>query len=54
MKFVQMNMMKSIDNLRLSELFDVEVTPTVKIFCNGDKIGILVGHRLLEQVVVEI
>jgi thiol-disulfide isomerase/thioredoxin len=54
MKFVQMNIMKSLDNLRLSEFFNVDVTPTVKIFCNGDKVGTLVGHRLLEQAVVEI
>jgi thioredoxin-like negative regulator of GroEL len=53
-KFVQMNIMKSLDNLRLSESFDVDITPTVKIFCNGYEIGTLVGHRLMEQALVEI
>lgn len=53
-KFIQMNMMKSIENLRLSEKLDVEATPTVKVFCQGEVIGTLVGHRPLEQAIKEI
>ena len=54
MKFVQMNMMKSIENLRLSESLDVEVTPTTVVFCQGKKVSNIVGHRPLEQVIGEI
>ena len=54
LKYIQMNTMKSVENLRMSEGLDVEVTPTVKIFCKGEVAGTLVGHRPLEQAVSEI
>ena len=54
MKFVQMNMMKSIENLRLSESLEVEVTPTTVVFCRGEKVSNIVGHRPLEQVKEEL
>ena len=54
MKFIQMNSMKSVENLRLSESLGAEVTPTVKIFCRGEVVGTLVGHRPLEKAVSEI
>jgi thioredoxin 1 len=53
-KFLRMNMLKSIENLRLAEGLGVEVTPTTKIFCNGDEVGEIVGYRSLEEAAEEI
>ncbi|HUS77604.1 MAG TPA: thioredoxin family protein [Patescibacteria group bacterium] len=53
-KFLRMNMMKSIENLRLAEGMGVEETPTTKVFCNGDEAGEIVGYRPLEEAVQEI
>jgi thioredoxin-like negative regulator of GroEL len=53
-RFLRMNMMKSIENLRLAEGMGVEETPTTKIFCNGVEVGEIVGYRALEEAVKEI
>ncbi len=53
-RFLRMNMLKSIKNLRLAEGQGVEVTPTTKIFCNGDEVGEIVGYRPLEEAKEEI
>ncbi len=53
-KFLRMNMMKSIENLRLAEGMGVEQTPTTKVFCNGAEVGEVVGYRPLEEAVKEI
>jgi len=52
--FYRMNMMKSIENLRLAEGMGVEETPTTKVFCDGDEVGEIVGYRPLEEAVKEI
>ena len=53
-KFLRMNMMKSIENLRLAEGMGVEVTPTTKVFCGGSEVGEIVGYRSLDDAVAEI
>lgn len=53
-RFLRMNMMKSIENLRLAEGMGVEETPTTKVFCKGDEVGEIVGYRPLEEAVKEI
>ena len=53
-RFLRMNMMKSIGNLRLAEGMGVEATPTTKVFCNGEEVGEIVGYRPLEEAVEEI
>jgi thioredoxin 2 len=50
-KFAKMNMMKSIENLRLAEGMGVEQTPTTKVFCKGREVGEIVGYRQLEETV---
>ena len=52
--FVKLNMFRSLENLRLAEGFDVEDTPTLKIFCKGRDVGELVGYRSLDTVVREL
>lgn len=53
-KFLKINMLKSIGNLRLAEGLGVDQTPTLKLFCGGRSIGEIVGYRSLERVVEEI
>ena len=52
--FFRMNMMKSIENLRLAEGMGVEVTPTTKVFCGGSEVGEIVGYRSFDDAVAEI
>lgn len=47
--FVKMNMLKSIENLRMAEGMGVEETPTTKIFCKGREVGEIVGYKNLEE-----
>lgn len=54
MKFLKMNMLKSIENLRMAESFGVEATPTTKLFCGDRVVGEIVGYRTLEEAVREI
>ena len=53
-RFLRMNMFKSIENLRLAEGLGVEETPTVKIFCKGIKVGEFVGYLPLNDAVEEV
>jgi thioredoxin-like negative regulator of GroEL len=53
-RFLRMNMLKSIDNLRLAEGLGVEETPTTVFFCDGEAVGEIVRHRPLEEAVEEI
>ncbi len=46
-----MNMMKSMENLRLAEGMGVEQTPTTKVFCGGSEVGEIVGYKTLEEAV---
>jgi thioredoxin-like negative regulator of GroEL len=53
-RFYRMNMMKSIENLRLAEDLGVEQTPTTKVFCGGTEVGEIVGYRDNEEAVDEL
>ncbi len=48
-RFLRMNMLKTIENLRLAEDMGVEQTPTTKVFCSGEEIGEIVGYFPLEE-----
>lgn len=48
-RFARMNMLKSIENLRLAEEMGVEQTPTTKVFCSGEEVGELVGFKSFEE-----
>jgi hypothetical protein len=50
----EVNMMKSIENLRLAEGMGVEATPTTKVFCSGSEVGEIVGYRSFDDAVAEI
>jgi thioredoxin-like negative regulator of GroEL len=52
-RFFRMNMLKSIENMRLAEGLGVEETPTTMFFCDGEAVGEIVGHRSLEEAVEE-
>jgi len=53
-RFARMNMLKSIENLRLAEGMGVEQTPTTKIFCDREEAGELVGFKPFEEAVDEL
>jgi len=53
-KFLRMNMMRSIGNLRLAEDLGVEQTPTTKVFCKGMEVGELVGYMSFNEAVEEL
>ena len=48
-RFLRMNMLKTIENLRLAEDVGVEQTPTTKVFCSGEEAGEIVGYLPLEE-----
>jgi thioredoxin 1 len=50
-RFYKMNMLKTIENLRLAEGLGVEETPTTKVFCSGGEVGEMVGYLPLEEAV---
>ena len=50
-KFLRMNQLKTIENLRLSEGNGMEETPTTFVYCNGDHIDSIVGYHPLEETV---
>jgi len=50
-KFLRMNMLKTIENLRLAEGMGVEQTPTTKAFCGGKEVGEIVGFVPLEKAI---
>ena len=53
-RFLRMNMFKSIENLRLAEGLEVEETPTVKIFCKGKEDREIVGYIPLDDAIEEV
>ena len=50
-RFFRMNMLKTLENLRLAEGLGVEETPTTKIFCSGVEVGEIVGYLPLEEAI---
>ena len=50
-RFYRMNMLKTLENLRLAEGLGVEETPTTKVFCSGGEVGEVVGYLPLEEAV---
>jgi thioredoxin-like negative regulator of GroEL len=53
-RFLRMNMLKTLENLRLAEDMGVEETPTTKVFCSGGEVGEMVGYLPLEETVERI
>jgi thioredoxin 1 len=53
-RFLRMNMLKTLENLRLAEDMGVEETPTTKVFCSGGEVGEMVGYLPLEEAVERI
>ncbi len=53
-RFFRMNMLKTLENLRLAEGLGVEETPTTKVFCSGGEVGEMVGYLPLEEAVERI
>jgi hypothetical protein len=49
-----MDMLRNLDNLRLTESFGVEETPTLKIYCRGKEVGETIGYMSLNDVVNKI
>jgi len=50
-RFYRMNMLETLENLRLAEGLGVEETPTTKVFCSGGEVGEMVGYLPLEEAV---
>jgi len=48
-KFLRMNQLKTIENLRYSEAKGMDETPHMFIYCNGDYVGSIVGYHPLEE-----
>ena len=48
-RFLRMNMLKSMENLWLAEGMGVEQTPTTKVYCSGGEVGTMVGYLPLEE-----
>ncbi len=53
-RFFRMNMLKTLENLRLAEDMKVEKTPTTKVFCLGGEVGEIVGYLPLEEAATRI
>jgi thioredoxin 1 len=53
-RFLRINMMKSIENLRMAEGMGVEQTPTTKVFCDSSNVGEIVGYKPLDEAIEEI
>lgn len=49
--FLRMNQLKTIENLRYSESKDMDETPTMFIYCNGEYVESLVGYHPLEETI---
>ncbi len=47
--FLQMNMLDSMENLRLAEQYEKEQTPIIPVFCQGKHLGTFVGYYSLEE-----
>ena len=49
--FLKMNMLKTMENLRLAEGMGVEQTPTTKVFCSGSEAGEIIGYTSFDDIV---
>ena len=52
--FLKMSTVKTMENLKFAESFNIVETPTTKIFYRGEEIGEIVGYRTLDAVISEI
>ena len=50
-KFLRMNQLKTIENLRYAESKGVDETPTTFVYCNGEYIESIVGSHSLDETV---
>lgn len=50
-KFLRMNQLKTIENLRYSEGLGMEETPTTFLYCNGEHFGSIVGYHPIDETV---
>jgi hypothetical protein len=50
-RFLRMNQLKTIENLRLSESKGMDETPTTFIYCNGEYVDSIVGYHTLEETI---
>jgi thiol-disulfide isomerase/thioredoxin len=53
-KILKMNMLQSLENLKLAEGLGVEDTPTLKMFCRGREVGEIIRPKTVDSVVKEI
>ncbi len=42
-QFLMMNMMETMENLRLAERYEADTTPIIPVFCEGEHLGTFVG-----------
>lgn len=47
--FLRMNMLASMENLRLAEQYEKEQTPIIPVFCKGEHIGTFIGFYSLDD-----
>jgi thioredoxin-like negative regulator of GroEL len=45
--FLRMNMLESMENLRLAEQYEKEQTPIIPVFCRGEHVGTFIGYYSL-------
>ena len=50
-RFLRMNQLKTIENLRLSESKGMDETPTMFVYCNGGYVDSIVGYHPLDKAV---
>ncbi len=50
-KFLRMNQLKTIENLRYSEAKGMDEIPHMFIYCNGEYVGSIVGYHPLEETI---
>ena len=50
-RFLRMNQLKTIENLRLSESKGMDETPTTFIYCNGEYVDSIIGYHTLEEII---
>lgn len=48
-RFLRMNQLKTIENLRYSEGKEMDETPTTFVYCNGAYVESIVGYHSLEE-----
>lgn len=50
-KFLRMNQLKTIENLRYSEKLGMKETPTTFLYCKGEYTSSIVGYHTLDNIV---